>query len=91
MEGVEKLIKACPFCGGEAELIMKTDGMHQAGPKIAKRATIVNNYVCGCGTCGIYTPYCESKIYQDEKGYVCIDRNGAIDAIDLWNKRSAEL
>ena len=85
MEGVENLIKPCPFCGGEAKLIMKTDGMHHA-----KYATIINNYVCGCEICGIYTPYCESKIYQDAKGCVCIDRNGAIDAIDMWNKRSVE-
>ena len=75
-------ILPCPFCGGEAELIQKTNG-YTSGK-------ITNQYIVECEECGIHTKTYESKIYQLDDGRVCIDKNGAVDAIDVWNRRAGE-
>lgn len=76
-------LKPCPFCGGEAVLIQKTEGYRHP-------ATITHCYVVGCEKCDIYTPYCGSEIYQDETGAVAVNANGAVDAANLWNRRAGK-
>ena len=74
-------IKPCPFCGGEATVSKVTNGfMHDP-------ATITNAYRVRCEQCGITTKAYESKIWQDNCGVVQIEANGAMDAIDAWNRR----
>lgn len=74
-------IKPCPFCGGVATLSKVTNGfMHDP-------VTITNAYRVGCEQCHIYTKSYESKIWQDKYGVVQIEANGAMDAIDAWNRR----
>ena len=76
-----KNLKSCPFCGGEARLIQKLHGS-QNNP-----TRITNSYVVGCEKCRIYTEYYQSDIWQGADGVVNIDANGAIDAIEAWNRR----
>lgn len=79
-----KNLKSCPFCGGEARLIQKSHGS-QSSP-----TRITNSYVVGCDKCRIYTEYHQSDIWQGADGVVNIDANGAIDAIEAWNRRVGE-
>ena len=48
---------------------------------------IINQYVAGCEKCQVYTKYYQSDIWQGKDGMVHIDANGAIDAIEAWNRR----
>ena len=75
-------LKPCPFCGGEARVILKTYGIKEIPPRIT------NTYVVGCDQCCIYTSYHPSNIWQGEDGAVNIEANGAMDAIEVWNKRA---
>lgn len=77
--------RPCPFCGGAATLSQRTSG-YRLNP-----VTITNTYRVGCERCSIYTKTYESKIWQDNCGVVQIEANGAMDAIDAWNKRSGDL
>lgn len=76
------MFKPCPFCGGPARLIQRTNGM-SSNPN-----TIKNAFVVGCDHCKIYTPYCESKIWQDSAGVIHIDQNGAELAKQMWDGRA---
>lgn len=85
LKGFDAYMKPCPFCGGEAAVLKITNGfMHDP-------VTITNAYRVGCEQCHIYTKSYESKIWQDNCGVVQIEANGAMDAIDAWNKRSGDL
>ena len=78
----ETILKKCPFCGNEAKLIQNANG-HSFNP-----LAILNRYHVECCECKISTPTYESKIYQDSKGEVHIDANGAELAIEVWNRRT---
>ena len=75
------ILENCPFCGGEARLRQMTSGFRTG------RAMITNSYVAGCDECRIWTSSCESEIWQDDKGQIHVDKNGAEDAARAWNKR----
>ena len=77
-------LKPCPFCGGEAKLIQKTQGLGNSPMRI------INQYVAGCEKCQVYTKYYQSDIWQGKDGMVHIDANGAIDAIEAWNRRAKD-
>lgn len=73
-------LKKCPFCGSEGKLIQTTTGIDYTG-------IIQHTYKVKCSKCDVETRTCASKIFQDEKGDVHIELNGADDAIKLWNMR----
>lgn len=74
-------LKTCPFCGGEAKLIQTSTGFRQ------RSSTITNEYIVSCTDCEVTTPSFESDILQDENGLVIIAKNGAVDAMEAWNRR----
>ena len=74
-------LKPCPFCGRAATLQKRTSG-YSLNP-----VTITNTYRVGCEQCRVFTSSYASKIWQDEDGVVNIEANGAMDAIDAWNRR----
>lgn len=78
-------LKPCSHCGGQAKLIQTTSGYTSGQP-----ITLTNQYVIECSECGIRTRAYASRIYQRIDGMVCIDKNGAIDAMDVWNRRASE-
>lgn len=75
-------LKPCPFCGGEADLIMSTRGIGD------NMTTIRNTFVVRCRKCGISGKYHESRIYQTNDGEVHIEATGADEAIKEWNRRT---
>ena len=75
-------LKRCPFCGGEAKLIKKTDGY------ITNPVHITHSFFVKCSRCGMNTKTFQSDIWQDNDGNVRIEHNGAEDAIEAWNRRT---
>ena len=75
-------LKSCPFCGGHANLIKQTDG-YKTNP-----VHILHGFYVECTQCGISTKTYKSDIYQDNDGNVCIEHNGANEAIEAWNRRT---
>lgn len=76
-------IKKCPFCGSSADVIQTTTSINRNG-------IIENTYKVQCIECKAETKACASSIYQNCVGEVFIRSNGAVDAIELWNRRKGE-
>lgn len=77
-------LKTCPFCGGEAKLIRTCARVNQ------RSSAITSEYVVSCTDCTVSTPPFESDIRQDENGIVTVDKNGAVDAKEAWNRRAKD-
>ena len=78
---MEHLLRKCPLCGGEATIEIRSTGYHYG------KNAITNRYVVRCTKCLLSSRECESYIWQDNKGRIHEDKNGASEAVDLWNKR----
>lgn len=74
-------IKPCPFCGGDAKLKRIFEGYSGHPTTIEDMWTVE----CENGCCDIGT--FRSEIFQDEEGEVIVRKNGAVDAVEAWNRR----
>ena len=71
----------CPMCGGEVRL-RRVSSSYTTSP-----TTIMDKWTVECPRCVRSNAY-ESKIFQDEKGKVIIENNGADEARLAWNTRA---
>lgn len=78
---MDHLLRKCPLCGGEAKVKILSHGIDYSNNAIS------NLYVVQCTKCKLTTRSCESYIWQDDNGRIQDERNGAREAVDLWNKR----
>jgi hypothetical protein len=72
----------CPFCGGKAELV-----------KISKDyspvdGAITDAFMVRCSHCSARTNARASNVRIDGDGCIKVNRNGADEAIQLWNNRT---
>lgn len=72
----------CPFCGGNAEL-KRTSGGYSQNP-----VTIMERWEVRCkNRCTASNSFC-SKIYQNDAGILCVEKDGAKYARIAWNTRA---
>ena len=77
-------IEYCPFCGSSAELVRKNI-------RVADDGIIKNEYFVRCKVCKATTRDCASFIFQNEKGEIKVESDGAMRAIECWNSRPVEV
>lgn len=75
-------LKPCPFCGGSASV--------KRASREWKDAHIADEFVVKCMGCGARLPLFRSDIWTDDAGVVHIDANGAVDAMEAWNRRVSD-
>ena len=76
-------LKPCPFCGGNARVKRMSCEW--------KNAHIADEFVVKCTECGARLPSFRSDIWTDDAGVVHIDANGAVDAMEAWNRRASDV
>lgn len=81
---MEKL-KPCPFCGGEAETVVKNSWFYDTHGKVTFDVFV------GCKTCGIFStdPF-KTEIIIQHDGSIDVLKDGKVEAIALWNHRKGE-
>lgn len=76
------VLKSCPFCGGEAEL-EKTSKGYAPG-----YSAITDAFRVCCSHCFCGTESRQSDIRINGNGFLEVRRNGAEEAIQIWNRRT---
>lgn len=75
-------LKPCPFCGEKAFLKKISNG-YKTNP-----TTIMDTWTVTCpNNCCNFGGF-EDKIYHDDDGRIVVERDGADEAGDAWNKRA---
>lgn len=74
-------LKPCPFCGKRAVLINVTKGYNY------RNEALIDSFRVRCDGCLATTDSFESDIRINEEGKVLIKHNGAVEAIEAWNRR----
>lgn len=74
-------LKPCPFCGKKVSLRRTAYEMYRGN------STISDRWEIRCPECCVSVQR-SSCIYQDNDGTVIIERNGAEDTIEAWNRRA---
>lgn len=75
-------LKPCPLCGGKAmstRTSRKWDG-----------ESIRDAFVVQCTSCGLQTSSFSSNIRLRLDGELEVTANGAVDAVNAWNRRAGE-
>ena len=75
-------LERCPFCGGKAELVRTSTGYARCD------SAIIDKFRVRCSHCHSETESrpCDIRINGD--GVVEVIRNGAEEAVQLWNNRT---
>ena len=78
-------LKLCPFCGSKPSL-KYIKNIYKGVMNIS----LTNLFYVKCENCGVETERFSSDIYQKQDGTVCIVKNGAVNAIEAWNRRAKD-
>lgn len=75
---ITKILKPCPFCGGEATSNIRAYGY--------STNTFTAIYVIGCNQCHIQ--FEEESVYTIKNGEIVTLRDGYKKCIEKWNRRA---